>query len=105
MGTVLINLCILIYARFYWLGRFDIRLGFLNFAANGEKYLAFSSNFQRFDEWFFRAQLQNVISKMENLNKKSQTTEKDLKTISLALGAAQTQLKVLLVNCRFYAFV
>ena len=38
--------------------------------------------------------MQNVLSKMDGLIKKSQTSEKDLKTLSLALGAAQTQLKV-----------
>jgi len=39
------------------------------------------------------AQMQNVVTKMEGLNKKSQNSEKDLKTLSLALGAVQTQLK------------
>ena len=43
---------------------------------------------------FFRAQLQNVLTKMDGVSKKSQSSEKDLKTISLALGAVQTQLKV-----------
>ena len=42
-----------------------------------------------------------MISTMSNVQSKSASTEKELKTVSLALGAAQTQLKVSGCGSRF----